>query len=54
MLVVAYGFALVHVCCGFLLGPEGPYKIQEVALMRPIHCNLEQKAKDWCVMKITL
>ena len=41
LLVAAYGFALVDVCCGFLLGPEGPSKIQEVTLMRPIHGNLQ-------------
>jgi hypothetical protein len=39
-LVVACGFALVVVCCGVLLGPGGPSKIQEVTLMRPIHGNL--------------
>ena len=40
LLVVAYGVALVVVCCVCLLGPEGPPKIQEVTLMRPIRGNL--------------
>ena len=40
LLVAACGLALVDAGCGFLLGPEGPSKIQEVTLMRPIHGNL--------------
>ena len=40
LLVVAYGFAIVVACCGFMLGPGAPSNIQEVTLMRPIHGNL--------------